>query len=70
MLRSFTKTDDWPQRAAEGAAAADTATEQPLHVDRQSLLEHAVDAVHRGLVLLRGHAGLQAGGELACEAVA
>ena len=52
---SFTETDDWPERTSQGAAAADTATEQPLDVDRQRLAQNTVDSRQRFLELFRSN---------------
>jgi len=35
----LTETDHWPHGAAQGAAAAETAEQQPAHVDGQSFPE-------------------------------
>lgn len=64
------EADDRPQGAAERAAAADAAAEQPLDVQRQRLLQQGVDALHGRLELFGGDARHQAGREVQVEAIA
>lgn len=52
----FAKTNDRPERASESAAAAYAAAEQPLDVDGQRLLQHAVYAGYGRLVFFGRHA--------------
>ena len=58
---SFTEAHHRPQGAAEGAAAAYTATEQPLDVDGEGFTQHAIDSGDGGLELFRCY--LNTGGE-------
>ena len=65
----FVETDDGPEGAAERAAAAEAAAEEPFGADRHRLLEHAVDTVDGGAVLLGRHLGRQRRRKLGTEPV-
>ena len=56
----FAEADDWPQTEAQGAAAAEAATEQPADVHREGLPKAAIHPVDAGLELLGGHLTTQA----------
>jgi hypothetical protein len=47
----FVQANDWPETAAQRAAAADAAAQQPLYVYRHHFLEQQVNASDRGMVL-------------------
>jgi DNA polymerase III delta prime subunit len=49
------ETDDRPQGTSKCTTAANTATEEPLHINWESLLENAVHTHHCRFVLLRSN---------------
>jgi len=55
LLYPLAEADDRPQGAAKRAAAANTATEEPLHVHRQSFLKNTVHTHHCCFILLRSN---------------
>ena len=63
----FAEADDWPQTEAQGAAAAEAATEQPADVHREGLPKAAIHPVDAGLELLGGHLTTQATIQTKCE---
>lgn len=54
-MTSFVKTDHGPEAAAQGAAAAQAATEQPLHIDWEVLPQAGIHSADAGLEFLGGH---------------
>lgn len=69
VSRPLAEADDGPHGAAEGAAAAQAAEQQPAHVDGESLAQRHVHPGHRGLELLGSHAGVEGCWELGVESV-
>lgn len=50
---AFAQAYDGPERAAQGAATADTTTEEPLDIQGQGLLQYAIDATDGRFEFLR-----------------
>lgn len=70
VTHPLAKTDDGPQGAAETAATAEASADQPLNINRQRLLQHAVDTRQGRPELLGGHSGHQSTRELCVEFIA
>lgn len=55
VTHSFVETNNRPQAATQCATAAETTTEQPFHIDWESLFQTCIHTANAGLKFFWGH---------------
>lgn len=69
MARPLAEADDWPHGAAEGAAAAETPTEQPPDIDWQCFPQRDIHPGNCSFELLRCDPGVKKVGKVCVEPI-